>query len=422
MSAEADGKKPKVSVIIATYNYSSVLRYAIATVLWQTFRDFELIVVGDCCTDDSQAVVESFGDPRIRWINLSENSGSKYIPQNAGIKIARGDLIAYLAHDDLWHPVHLETLVAAVEKNDADFAYTVAVYVPPPGDDRRLISGIYPEPFRVGYSLVHSSVMHSRSVLARIGEWPDHRKTAMSADHVFWNRVAAAGLRIIEVPKVTVWKFEASSRPGCYRDLACEEQARYFALIREDPELVERELLDVARSAMIHGLVPRETYRVGRDASPGGHIHRLRQIRGLEPAEPMELLPPEVNASQFQIHFADELPSVIAAGMKLDLEVRIENRSAFTLLSNMPYPVHLSYHWLRPDGTLAVYGGERSLLIPPSPAGSDRHYFMRIQAPQEPGSYRLQPSLVQELARWFDGKEGTTRYPVEVTPARSRFE
>ena len=55
--------EPRVSVIIAAYNYSSVLRYAIETVRWQTFADWELIVVGDCCTDDSEQVVASLFHP-----------------------------------------------------------------------------------------------------------------------------------------------------------------------------------------------------------------------------------------------------------------------------------------------------------------------------------------------------------------------
>ena len=57
---------PAVSVVIATYNWSSVLRFAIRSVLAQHLADFELIVVGDGCTDDSDAVVRGFGDARIR--------------------------------------------------------------------------------------------------------------------------------------------------------------------------------------------------------------------------------------------------------------------------------------------------------------------------------------------------------------------
>ena len=62
---------PRVTVIIATYNWSTVLPYAINSVLDQTMTDFELLVVGDGCTDDSEQVVTAIKDPRVRWINLA---------------------------------------------------------------------------------------------------------------------------------------------------------------------------------------------------------------------------------------------------------------------------------------------------------------------------------------------------------------
>src|SRR5260221_6050921 len=99
---------PKVSIITATYNWSSVLKYAIQSVLWQTFQDFEYIIVGDACTDDSAEVIDSFDDPRLRWHNLDENSGSQSIPNNRGLQLAQGTYIAYLGHDDIWYPTHLE--------------------------------------------------------------------------------------------------------------------------------------------------------------------------------------------------------------------------------------------------------------------------------------------------------------------------
>ncbi len=102
--------EPLVTVIIATYNWSSVLRHAVRSVLWQTYENFELLVIGDGCTDDSEEVVASFGDPRVRWINLPENVGSQSGPNNRGLELARGEYIAYQGHDDVWHPKHLATL------------------------------------------------------------------------------------------------------------------------------------------------------------------------------------------------------------------------------------------------------------------------------------------------------------------------
>ena len=89
---------PLVSVITATYNWSSVLRYAIQSVLRQTCQDFEMIVVGDGCTDDSAEVVASFDDPRLRWHNLPHNTGHQSAPNNAGLELARGRYVAYLGH------------------------------------------------------------------------------------------------------------------------------------------------------------------------------------------------------------------------------------------------------------------------------------------------------------------------------------
>src|SRR3954454_8989205 len=110
---------PRVTVIIATYNWSSVLPYSIGSVLRQTFTDFELLVVGDGCTDDSEQVVASIDDPRVRWINLPENTRHQSGPNNEGLRQARGELIAYLGHDDLWLPHHLAAHVAAIDASAA---------------------------------------------------------------------------------------------------------------------------------------------------------------------------------------------------------------------------------------------------------------------------------------------------------------
>src|SRR5687767_7950927 len=107
---------PRVTVVMATYNWSSVLPYSIASVLEQTFTDFELLVVGDACTDDSAEVVNAIGDPRVRWIDLQPRAGHQSGPNNEGIRQARGEFIAYLGHDDLWLPHHLASALAALDE------------------------------------------------------------------------------------------------------------------------------------------------------------------------------------------------------------------------------------------------------------------------------------------------------------------
>ena len=111
---------PVVSVVIATYNRSGVLRYAIETALGQTLKNIEVLVIGDGCTDDSPEVVAAFQDSRLLWHNLPSNTGSQSVPNNTGIAMARGCYVAYLSHDDLWMPHHLEALVSTVERDQAD--------------------------------------------------------------------------------------------------------------------------------------------------------------------------------------------------------------------------------------------------------------------------------------------------------------
>ena len=106
---------PRVTVIISTYNWGTVLPYSISSVLRQSFTDFEILVVGDGCTDDSEQVVTAITDPRVRWINLAVNDGHQSAPNNEGVRQSRGSIIAYLGHDDLWLPHHLEMIVTAID-------------------------------------------------------------------------------------------------------------------------------------------------------------------------------------------------------------------------------------------------------------------------------------------------------------------
>ena len=172
---------PLVSVVIATYNWSAVLRWAIRSVRGQDYPSWELIVVGDCCTDDSEAVVESFGDPRIRWHNRAANAGSQSLPNNDGIALARGELIAYLGHDNLWTPDHLTRLVEAQRRAGADVAFSLSEVIGPPGSGMRNVSGFKPDGYGGGH-LPPSSVLHRRSLVERIGPWRDYREIEQPPD------------------------------------------------------------------------------------------------------------------------------------------------------------------------------------------------------------------------------------------------
>ena len=108
-----------------------------------------MIVVGDACTDDSEDVVRGIGDERVRWENLERNSGSQSVPNNRGIALARGEYIAYLGHDDLWHPQHVAHLVTAIEGSGSGLAIATTLALGPPGSNvRALVTTIPTTPLR----------------------------------------------------------------------------------------------------------------------------------------------------------------------------------------------------------------------------------------------------------------------------------
>ncbi|HUP23234.1 MAG TPA: glycosyltransferase family A protein, partial [Thermoanaerobaculia bacterium] len=207
-------RAPRVSVVIATYNWSSVLRHAIACVLEQSFGDLELLVIGDGCDDDSDEVVASFDDRRVLWHNLEHNSGSQSAPNNAGIAMARGEYVAYLGHDDLWLPDHLALLVDRLDCTGADLGFTIASLVLPGGG--RWVSGLLDGDYDERDFVVPSSLMHRREAAARIGPWPDYREIELPPDIEWQQRALALGLRFAGVPRLSVVKFSSALRRDSY--------------------------------------------------------------------------------------------------------------------------------------------------------------------------------------------------------------
>ncbi|UPV76852.1 glycosyltransferase (plasmid) [Halorussus limi] len=98
---------PTVSVVIPTYNRAELLTRAIDSVLAQTYDDFELVVVDDGSTDDTEAVVTGYDDDRVRYLAHETNRGANPA-RNTGIEAAEGEYVAFLDSDDEWRPRKLD--------------------------------------------------------------------------------------------------------------------------------------------------------------------------------------------------------------------------------------------------------------------------------------------------------------------------
>jgi len=217
------------------------MRLAIRSVLRQTMSDFELLVVGDACSDDSEAVVAAFADERVRWFNLTQNHGSQWAPNNFGIERAAGRYIAYLGHDDLWWPTHLETLVATARQTGADVVAAMAVMYGPPGSGVRAASGLFPGgAFTPRYFFPPSSMLHERALIERAGPWRSPQESRHAVDHDLLLRFHEGGARFAATGELTVFKFNAAWRRNAYKIRDVSEQTALLARMESEGEALRR--------------------------------------------------------------------------------------------------------------------------------------------------------------------------------------
>jgi hypothetical protein len=244
-SGEAMAGVPLVSIIIPTWNRAPMLRLTLQTVVAQDLGDYEVLVIGDGCTDNSGDVVALLGDPRFSWHNLPENSGAPSIPNNTGLRMARGRHIAHLGHDDFWLPWHLSGLVATIEATGADWVYSLVAAIGP--DGLRHCTG----PPQAGvpdaeHHVPPSGWLYRREVVPDVGWWSDPATIPWPIDFDYMRRAALAGKRFAFHPRPTALKFPSALFPEGYRTgVPAPIQEAYFARIRDDPVGLEQELLQV---------------------------------------------------------------------------------------------------------------------------------------------------------------------------------
>lgn len=112
-----------VSIIMPSYNTGMFIAAAINSVVSQTYTNWELIIVDDCSTDNTDLIVKKLNDNRIRYFKNDNNKGAS-ISRNRALKKANGKWIGFLDSDDLWLPEKLERQIAFMENNGYHFSYT----------------------------------------------------------------------------------------------------------------------------------------------------------------------------------------------------------------------------------------------------------------------------------------------------------
>ena len=112
-----------VSIIMPSYNTAKFIAETIESVLLQSYANWELIIVDDCSSDNTDEIVCRYTDRRISYVKNDTNSGAA-VSRNRGLRLAKGEWIAFLDSDDIWHRDKLKSQLEFMSKHDYTFSYT----------------------------------------------------------------------------------------------------------------------------------------------------------------------------------------------------------------------------------------------------------------------------------------------------------
>lgn len=236
---------PLVSVITATYNRSNVLAYAIESLRRSTYQNWEHWIIGDACTDDTEEVVASFKDERIHFVNLEENFGEQSGPNNEGFRRSKGEYIAYLNHDDLWFPDHLEKGLEAIQKHNADQVANLVCAIE--ADDKPYLLGLPAaygrEPF---HGMPASSWIVRRDLLETVGPWRFFKDTYAVPSQGLLFRAWKSGKKLVINPELTVVAVYSGKRKQAYARREYEINEYYFRQLEHHEKLRTALITEIA--------------------------------------------------------------------------------------------------------------------------------------------------------------------------------
>ena len=197
---------PLVSIIIPTYNRAEDLKRALQSVFDQTFTDWEVLVVDNHSIDETDSLIKSFNDPKIKLFKI-HNAGVIAASRNLGLKHALGEYIAFLDSDDWWLPKKLEESIKYMS-HGADVVYHDLFYVKKPGQRfnwrrtwrRKLKSPVFYDLIENGNTLINSSVVVRKKLLNAIKGLSEDKDMVGSEDYDAWLRIAQISEKFQKIP------------------------------------------------------------------------------------------------------------------------------------------------------------------------------------------------------------------------------
>ena len=188
-----DIKLPTVSVIIPVYNRAHLLHRSLDSVVAQTFKDIEILIIDDCSRDNPYSVIEEYSDSRIRYVRQNENQGVA-AARNRGLREAKGVFVAFLDDDDEWFPEKLSRQVELFQQSppEVGLIYTGVETVMDEGHSEIQLPAERANVYRklLVKNCIHggSSTMMRRNIITNVGFY-DENLLAIE-DYDYWLRIS----------------------------------------------------------------------------------------------------------------------------------------------------------------------------------------------------------------------------------------
>lgn len=184
-----------VSIVLPTYNGSAYLRESIESCLNQTYENLELIVVNDCSTDDTETIVKSFKDKRLRY---HENTVNQKLPKslNIGFELALGEYYTWTSDDNLFDVLAIEKMVNSLEERSVDLVYAPYYVIDMSGNVKSHRAVSDPERILVE-NIVRACFLYKKEVHKRLDGYNHSR--ILVEDYDFWIRTIYEGFHVYKL-------------------------------------------------------------------------------------------------------------------------------------------------------------------------------------------------------------------------------
>ena len=205
---------PTITIIMAAYNAEKTIEAAIESVLAQTYKDWELIVVNDCSKDKTKEIVSAVAekDSRVRLISNETNSGVS-VTRKKALEAAKGEWIAVLDSDDIWDCDKLERQSALAEEENADLVFTGSAFI---DNDGNPINWQLHVPETISYhELLKQNLISNSSVLVKKKLYEQFYAVGdyMHEDFAMWLKIAKAGYKICGIDEpLLIYRLAKSSK------------------------------------------------------------------------------------------------------------------------------------------------------------------------------------------------------------------